>query len=107
MNFYEHFYPYVKELLCCEEEADTIMKTAEAVNSLNPSKQSEVEMIMFIEDLFANLIYGTGHDYNYPGYNAVYQLMNSLKNLDVRVMNHHLQASINGRHSSGSSGISP
>lgn len=91
MNFYDHFYPYVKDLLCCEDEADAIMKTSEAINSLNPSKQSEAEMIVFIEDLFEGLLYGTGHEYNYPGYSAVYQLVNSLKNLDIRVRNYHRQ----------------
>src|SRR5512146_1011399 len=107
MNFYEHFYPYVKELLCCEEEADTILKTAEVVNSLNPSKQSEDKMIKFINNQFSNPIYDKGHEYNYPGYNAVYQQMNSLKNLDILIMNNHLQKSEHGSRSTGSSGISP
>ncbi len=105
MNFYEHFYTYVKDLLCREEEANAILKTSEAINSLNPSKQSEAEMIMFIEDQFSELLYGTGHEYNYPGYNAVYQLITSLKNLDIRVMKYHLQITMHDPHSSDYPGI--
>lgn len=107
MNYFEHFYPYVEDLLCCEEEADAIMKTADAINSLNPSKQSEAEMVMFIQDQFDNLLYGTGHEYNYPGYNAVYQLMKSLKNLDLRLMNYNLYASMQSRYSTGIPGVNP
>jgi hypothetical protein len=106
MNFYEHFYIYAKDLLCREEEADAILKTVQAINSLNLSKHSEAEMVMFIEDQFAGLLYGTGHEYNFPGYNAIHQLLNSLQNLDLRLKNYHLQVSMQNTHSAESSGIS-
>ena len=92
MNYFEHFYPYIKELLCREEEAQSILKAAEAINSINPANLSEAEIVMFIKDRFDSLIYGTGHEYNYPGYNAVHQLGISLKNLDMRIMYFTLQA---------------
>lgn len=105
MNFYERFNIHVKDLLCREEEADAILKTVQAINSLNPSKQSEAEMVMFIEDQFAELLYGTGHEYNFPGYNAIHQLLNSLRDLDLRLKNYHVQVTIRNTYSTGSSGI--
>jgi len=84
MDYFDHFYPFIKDLLRREEDAEAIMNTALNIDSINPGRQSEAEIIMLIEDQFQGLLYGTGYDYNFPGYNAVYRLMNSLKSLNDR-----------------------
>ena len=84
MDYFDHFYPFIKDLLRREEDAEVIMNTALNIDSINPGRQSEAEIILLIEDQFQQLLYGTGYDYNFPGYNAVHRLMNSLKSLNDR-----------------------
>ncbi len=84
MDYFNHFYPFIQDLLRREEDAEAIMSTALSIDSISPGRQSEAEIIMFIEDQFRRLLYGTGYDYNFPGYNAVHRLMSSLRSLDDR-----------------------